>query len=449
MKKVENKFKQYMNKNLKIKDCYKDIESKIDFNDDKERNMSRKSVFAITGGVLAFGLVAGVGFTLLNGPKDPIVGAPKAIVSVDVNPNIDLLVDEENRVVSVTGNNDDGKMILVGEVIVGKTLDEALEIIIKAESDTGFLIKGNVEATENNIEISVSANSEEVANTIKTSVTNSITSICDELNINETIETVQKYSDEVLKEMAVSIDPTLEEKVDTMTKEELLEVIAKHQKETAQIYSDQLADLYTSVKNYKLDLVEKEEVQNVLTEVDAKYQEFVQGYSSFVDSLSNQHKTIETLRYNLLVDEDSLYQQSVTSVNDAKKELQVLKQQIADEENEISKAILEAGLSAKEAFLDTVTNTLASVEEGINTQLDQAHSALDTIIAELEKIEEELPEEIKTDLESNLEKLENNLNTAKDSFFEEFETKYKDDINKAKEEAEARKQALIEALKNK
>ena len=71
-----------------------------------------------------------------------------AIVQVDVNTSIQMVVDEENKVLSITGLNDEGKMIIYGEAIVGKNLDEALEIIVKIETDLGYLVEGS---DDNNI----------------------------------------------------------------------------------------------------------------------------------------------------------------------------------------------------------------------------------------------------------------------------------------------------------
>ena len=65
-----------------------------------------------------------------------------AIVQVDVNPSIQMVVDEENKVLSITGLNDEGKMIIYGEAIVGKNLDEAVknyQQFLKYNKDTSMV----------------------------------------------------------------------------------------------------------------------------------------------------------------------------------------------------------------------------------------------------------------------------------------------------------------------
>ena len=107
MNKTEKQYKAYMEKNLKINDRYDQIAKKIDFNLER-KPMKKRNLFALCGASLAAVVIIGVaGFALLNNNKAPQV-KPKALVSVDVNPSIELVVDEDNKVISVTGKNDDG-----------------------------------------------------------------------------------------------------------------------------------------------------------------------------------------------------------------------------------------------------------------------------------------------------------------------------------------------------
>ena len=47
-------------------------------------------------------------------------------VTVDINPSVEFMVDDENKVVSVTALNDDGSILIAGEAFVGKTPEEAI-----------------------------------------------------------------------------------------------------------------------------------------------------------------------------------------------------------------------------------------------------------------------------------------------------------------------------------
>lgn len=67
---------------------------------------------------------------LTSTPKKPQAQTPASFVSVDINPTIDLILDQNNVVMSVTGANHDGKVLLFDEDgIVGSTLDVAISNI--------------------------------------------------------------------------------------------------------------------------------------------------------------------------------------------------------------------------------------------------------------------------------------------------------------------------------
>ena len=88
------------------------------------------------------------------GSKDPKEGTVTRM-TVDINPSVEFMVDDENKVVSVTALNDDGSILIVGEAFIGKTPEEAVELMVSIAAETGYLVQGNVEATENTVKISV------------------------------------------------------------------------------------------------------------------------------------------------------------------------------------------------------------------------------------------------------------------------------------------------------
>ena len=441
MNKTEKQYKAYLEKNLNISDRYDQIAKKIDFNLER-KPMKNRNLFALCGASLAAVVIVGVaGFALLNNNKTPQV-KPKALVSVDVNPSIELVVDEDNKVISVTGKNDDGIMILYGEVVIGKTLDEALELIISLENEAGFLLSGEVGVNKNNIQISVNGDTQEIYNTIKTSVTNKINSICDELNITPSIEEANKYANEKLNQLVLDIDPLLEEKISSMTMEEKLNIISNYQKETAEIYSSQLQDFYVNVKNTEISFVEKEEIQEVLNGVESTYQQIVATYKGFVQNLSDQKTVIEELRYELLVKEDSLFQQALNTVIQMKDEVNELKVKLSESTSAIEKLMIEAQLEIQEPLLVAAEEALINAGNLANKALDEAKAIIDQIVVQLKELEKEFPTEIKSLIENKAKDIESKINEAKDSYFEEFEEKYQEELLKAKEEIKARKEAL-------
>lgn len=106
-----------------------------------------------------------------GGTTPAVVSTDLACVNIDINPSIELIVDKDSKVISVRGANDDGVLLLFNEqTVVGKPLDEALEIIIGYAAQYGFL-------TADNPIIGAIANSDdaELLATVKQAINTSIT----------------------------------------------------------------------------------------------------------------------------------------------------------------------------------------------------------------------------------------------------------------------------------
>lgn len=73
--------------------------------------------------------------------QDPVKNA--SYVNLDINPNIDLVVDTNNRVISVVANNDDAEKLLINAKVLGKTVDDAVETIIGLSFEMGYITTEN------------------------------------------------------------------------------------------------------------------------------------------------------------------------------------------------------------------------------------------------------------------------------------------------------------------
>ena len=439
MNKTEKQYKKYMENMFPVNENYNQVIKKIDFN--KEENvMKRRNIFAFTSVCMAIVIAGVIGVNAM----EPKVSAPKALISVDVNPSVEMTVDENNKVVSITGKNDDGIMLLHNEKLTGKNVDDVLNVIIDLESEAGFLLKGEVEATKNTISVSITGDTSELTNNLKTHIRESITSICDNLNINENINELEKYTRTNLENIVVEIDPILETSVSTLSIDEMLQIIANNQKELSKIYSKELQDLYIKAKNTEISFVEKEAFKNILGEVESTYQHIVSEYRDFVTSLESSKKLIEETKYNLFIKSDSVYQVCLKEVLALKDEINLLNKVIEDENATSSEKLLaQIEISTKTALYEAAIVALESAKDLADQTLLLAEEALDNIILGLKALEEKFPDEIKSKLNSKAQDIENKINKVKDSFFKDFEEKYQNDLVSAKADIEARKQALL------
>lgn len=444
MKRTEKQFKRYMEEHLRFPDCYEETAAKLNLSKRKEEKfMKKKTLICLLSGTL----VAACALTLVFWPKNKSGDDAHAMVSIDVNPSIELVLDKKNKVISVYGGNDEGKMIVQGEDFIGKTLDEALEIIVKVESETGYLIEGSASVDTNKISVSVTAENQNVAD-LEEKIVASLEDICARYDIDETIEKVEKYTREELEKRAMGCDPTLSaEKAKSLTYVQLLDVISLYHLETAEIFSEQLEELYNSAKAHKIAFTEKESFRAAIGEVDAIYQAFVEGYAKMIDQLKEAGASLDQIRYDTLIDPESDYQKTRSQMVESKNEVIQLRKQVSEiDADSPSLTLLKKELELKEQALDAAIGTLTSLQTTANDSIDAAQTILNGIIDSLETLEASFPKEISSLIEKKAKETESTLNAAKDAFFDEFEKQYADDLLRFKTEAENRKAELKNSL---
>ena len=181
MKKVKNKITAYINENLKHEDQFDSIKNKLNLqkNNYRESNYFMKSsrVLKIALPVLLLVVALVIGVASIGNPIGMTVEEATAVVQMDVNPSISLVISSEEKVISVYGENDEGKMIISNEEIIGLELSEAIKKIITIESETGYLVKGNVSVEDNNISISIEAKEDEIAQKVQMEISSTINKI--------------------------------------------------------------------------------------------------------------------------------------------------------------------------------------------------------------------------------------------------------------------------------
>ena len=400
-------------------------------------------------------------------------------MTVDINPSVEFMVDDQNKVVSVTALNDDGSILIAGEAFVGKTPEEATRMVVSLATDAGYLVKGeiHVENTDESqkVEISVSGNSDyakELAKNVKSNVEkylkdNKITATVTDFwgqpvagmpvtltqgsreNIKITTP-VDLIIVEALRKVVIEDGLFTEDEVKNMTEEQLYKALAAGRIETAQLLTAEMREAYYRAKDYKISFVEKQATADIISGMGATYKVLMSGYSTALAAYSTSIDKLDALRYSLLVDPESAYQKALASLRDAKEDLLKEKKLIFSVKDG-DKAYAEISASFKLSE-ETYNKALKAVEDAgaaANKAMETAIAALREIEAQLKALEEKLREneDISAKLTAEAQNLEDTLNKAKDNFFAEFEAAHKSDIEKAEADLEAKKQELIAAAK--
>ena len=370
-----------------------------------------------------------------------------ARMQVDINPSVELILDADNKVLSVTALNDDGSLIIAGEAFVGKTAEEAVEMMVSISTDAGYLVKGELTAERDAITISITGD-DAAAQELYEEVKAEIDGFLEESGIYAVVERGEELKLEALRELVMKADPSVtEEEVAKMNEEQLINALKISRIETAQLITEELREAYNVAKEYDLRFAERQATKDVIDGLGSAYESFLNLYSKALDSYQETIAAVEQARYDNFVDVGSQYQKALAEVREQKDRVLAQRKEVAQLSEGPAKEAAEAALDAEEAALMFKEDALNIAGSAANAAFDLVLGAMKTAENVLIELEKTFPEEIKTALTESAQKTQDAMNEAKDKAFAKFEEAHKEDIENALAELEARKQELIEANK--
>ena len=142
----------------------------------KKRRISRRILSQVVAAAAAFLLIAVCVYGIM--PKNK-TNTAYATVLLDVNPSIELKVDKDNRVISVTPLNDDAKLIVEGLDFSGSTVEVAVNAIVGSMLKHGYLTE-----IANSILISVESDDAEAGEKLKNRLTEEVNALLTEMSVN-------------------------------------------------------------------------------------------------------------------------------------------------------------------------------------------------------------------------------------------------------------------------
>lgn len=369
-------------------------------------------------------------------------------MTVDINPSIELMVDDQNHVVSATAQNDDGAILIAGEELVGLTAEDAAKKIVSIAIDTGYITAGvSVSADDNTVKISVSGDSKYAEN-LKANVKADISALLEKSGIPAKVEEVSAMTLAELRKLAVDTGLCTKEEAEKMDEIALCKILAADRIDTALLLTEELRTAYHSAKDYKISLVEREETAKIIEGLGSAYSVALISYKAALAEYSALIQSIDDLRYSLLVSPDSAYQKKLAELRANKAEYLKERTYVASLEiNDTKYAEAKITLKADEDAYNNALKALEALGDTINKQIDNLLTSLRAIESRLVKLEEAFPETITDALTAKATETEQKINAAKDNFFTEFEKEHGDDINAVRDALIARKQALIDSAK--
>ena len=387
-----------------------------------------KKLVAILSSALFLATSAGA----LAGCKDKDGADNKTVMNISLNPSVEFILDSENKVVSVNALNEEGNLIIGAEAFVGKDAEEAAQLFVKVSHETGFLVEGNATVADNAISISLSGN-EEAAAKLYDEVKAQVNTYLSAENITAQVEKVAAITEEQLEKLVAECAPYMEEaEVKALEYMELVETLYESRKETAEFYSQELKNAYYEAKAFILEQTELETLKSKVTGLAQMGLEA--AYKVYAEAV----KGIESLRMQMLVNEDSPYQVALKQFREAKVTYLNYREEVATmEQTQITQDILTL-LNSYEQAVNTTEQALLSAGETANTALDtakaQVKTAYETVVG--------LIETASVKANDYLSEISTQQQTAKEQFFTDFETNYAAAIASAKNDWSAMKTEL-------
>lgn len=365
------------------------------------KNLLKKSCTLILLSLIALSLMMG-----MVACKDQTPQNKEKVMNLSLNPSVEFILDANNKVVSVSANNDEGNFIVASATFTGLTAEDAADLFLQVVKDNGFLIEGTVSANENNLKIEVSGETaQKIYNSVKDSVLDKMTELSVTVNVSDFEKITKAQIESLIEECCKELD---NQEVSKMTEEKLLTLLKNSRAETKDLLSEELKDYYYQARHVE-----------ILKAKFAKIEELVDLLPSTLDSvkgiLSNaKQELIGALEALNQAYEDAFLAETgsyrVAMDNFIREKKALLEGRLNSFES-ATKVELESALATAELAL----NNAKSVAEGlVNTANVSAQNALNAIESAITTILSFI----------DFDKVNQSIETAKAQFAQDFKLEF-------------------------
>lgn len=343
----------------------------------------------------------------------------KQVMTVELNPSLEFILDGKNKVVSVNANNEDGNLILSAQTqdkqFVGSTSEQAMQLYISICKETGFLVKGEVKSGENEIKISFSGDqAQKDFDEMKKTVSKILSKENIQATVNKGLEDLDEYINEQLEKCAPYIDQA---RLQALSYMEKVEELAKSREETAQMHSQAVKDAYYAAKENAFN-------QARFDAVKANNKKLQNAAFEAVDfAYTTATKAIETTRQRVFTDEDSAYQLALVA-------FQENKTAFLNYRNYVSEHSVDADMT----YYENITAAYEKAEKALAEAYTSGINGLDKFQANVNKAYESVIKYITdagVDFDKAVDEAQEQINESLTKFETSFATNYQAAIDAA------------------
>lgn len=367
---------------------------------------------------LVFVVGAAVTFTACGEPKET------QVMTLSVNPSVEFLVDENNKVVSVTATNEDGVYLLQKySEFTGMSAKDAALKFLELSEEYGFVVEGSTDGETFTISVS-GADAEKLYNDVKSKISAKAT----ELGVS--IANMVEMNKAKLQEMVAECYQEYSSKeIEELTEKELLSLIEKSREETKNLFTEDEKQAYYRERAQKV-IEAKIDAVNDYFEEHKSLQNLV--LQTAVATMNSIYATLETTFENINNKFEEFYNNATTGIN-AKLDSYV----------DLKKDYLEAF----EAYKQAVENNAANVDI-LKQQMETLKSQAETNWKKLEEARNDAKEEIEALMKTAVNNTLTLINTQITSILEQIDLTIKDINNQVQLEINALKAEYENSAEN-
>ena len=364
----------------KSEQCEKSTQ-KIDFATAKKRN-KKPYLFGAIAAVLVVAIALAVIIPpMFGGTSDTPATYEAGYLRMDINPSVEIIYDEDNKVTSVKSSNGDADVLLSAELrteVVGKPVDEAAAVIAEEAGKLGFLSTDNDGA----VRITVVANSDKQREEVLTKTSLAIESNFMERGIFVAVVAVERTADWLADQYGIASDK-LGEAVKTVASKadsyfaQLAQANADSLEQLKAYYEKEVFEYLKDLLNAECNKIAKtRELLHKAKELNGKI--FAYTALSFG---SDYWATVASDDWT----EDATLAAMVNEMTDVLAKIEKLRENTID-----STIVLEMLVKTYDTFIDEEW-----ISEIGNATLDELKNSLDEIVGALEDLNIEITSAIR------------------------------------------------------
>lgn len=342
------------------------------------------------------------------------------VMSVGLNPEIEFILNKDNKVVTVNALNDEGNHIISivadsNQVFENMTAEDAVDLFLKVTKENGYVVSG--ENTENELVISIGGEFDNLYNSVKESAEDYLS----ELNISAEITKDEITKDELIAEVKECLKEYTSTELEAKTEEELVQLLESSRKETKNMLTEELKNLYYELRFDEIKNSEFTALQTALSNYGSLASNALSELNTVLSTLSTT-MTQFTSAYNTnFLDENSAYNQAMDSFISAKNSLRQARLNNESVLTQDQWNTLEASVTSAENALALAKTTAEGALTQFSNTITSAYNTIETVIIPM--IDIFLND---TQMKAIQTAMANAQETIKTNYKSTFETTYED-----------------------